>query len=134
MGISCITATHDAEEALSYADSILVLKEGDQLACASPRQLYTNPRSAYIAGFFDAISTIPPGLFNNEQALFLYPHQLEISDEPTGLQVKISDSYFKGREYLIRAKSDLGWFYFYHPRALEEGLSLYLRPKGREEC
>ena len=38
--ISCITATHDSEEALGFSDEIIILQDGTTLAQGTPRALF----------------------------------------------------------------------------------------------
>lgn len=64
--ISCITATHDSEEALSYADRILMIKDGTIEAYGSPEQVYNNLENAYRASFFGEANILPASLFSSE--------------------------------------------------------------------
>ena len=50
--ITCIVATHDSTDALSFADKILVMKEGKLVAENPPKTLYNTPPSKYVASFF----------------------------------------------------------------------------------
>ena len=50
--ITCIVATHDTTDALSFADEIIVLKDAKIEAKGTPEAIYNNPKSAYIASFF----------------------------------------------------------------------------------
>jgi multiple sugar transport system ATP-binding protein len=43
--------THDQTEAMTMGDRIAVMKDGILLQCDTPRELYTNPLNAYVAGF-----------------------------------------------------------------------------------
>lgn len=133
-GISCITATHDAEEALAYADSILILREGLPVAYGRPQEVYNHPVSAYVAGFFDNFSLIPSGLFNNPEPLLCYPHQLQPATKKTDLMVKVTECFFKGRYYLIRARGSEGWYYFLQPEPIKKGTEVYLTVKPGTGC
>jgi ABC-type Fe3+/spermidine/putrescine transport system ATPase subunit len=50
-GLTAVYVTHDREEALSMADRIAVLRDGVLLQVGAPRDLYTRPRSAFVASF-----------------------------------------------------------------------------------
>ena len=50
-GITTIYVTHDQKEALSLAQRLAVLREGRILQVGSPREVYTRPSSAFVAGF-----------------------------------------------------------------------------------
>jgi spermidine/putrescine transport system ATP-binding protein len=46
-----IYVTHDQEEAMTMSDTIAVMNAGSVEQLASPRELYQQPRSAFVAGF-----------------------------------------------------------------------------------
>jgi putative spermidine/putrescine transport system ATP-binding protein len=51
LGCSTIYVTHDQEEALSLADRIVVMIEGQARQIGTPEQLYTRPEDAEVAEF-----------------------------------------------------------------------------------
>ena len=51
VGITFIYVTHDQEEALTMADRVAVMHEGRIEQVGSPRQVYEEPSSAYVADF-----------------------------------------------------------------------------------
>lgn len=61
--ITCLVATHDATDALSFADNVLVLKDGKKIAYNTPKELYLNPGSTYTASLFGDVNTIDAQLF-----------------------------------------------------------------------
>ena len=50
--ITCITATHDSDEALGFADTILMLRDGNIEMMGSPQEIISNLKTPYQAGFF----------------------------------------------------------------------------------
>ncbi|MCP4882695.1 MAG: ABC transporter ATP-binding protein, partial [Flavobacteriales bacterium] len=50
--IACIVATHDAEDALSFADKMIAIRDGKVIAASTPRELYENPGNKYVAYLF----------------------------------------------------------------------------------
>ena len=50
--ISCIIATHDSAEVLSFSDETIVMQNGKVIAIDTPKTLYEKPSSAYIAPLF----------------------------------------------------------------------------------
>ncbi len=51
VGITFILVTHDQEEALSMSDNICIMRDGHIVQSGSPRELYDEPTSRYVADF-----------------------------------------------------------------------------------
>ncbi|MEP9381079.1 ABC transporter ATP-binding protein [Nocardioides sp. KR10-350] len=51
VGITFVFVTHDQEEALTMSDRIAVFRDGRIEQLATPRELYEQPASAFVAGF-----------------------------------------------------------------------------------
>lgn len=128
--IACITATHDAGEALAFSNKLLLLKNGEVDAMGVPKDVYASVKDEYQAGFFDEVNMLPSSLFDpgvEEGNSILYPHQLIRSEEKSNLQVVVHQSYFKGSHYLIHAEWNGASVFFEHPAELPKGSNLYLR-------
>ncbi len=52
VGITSIFVTHDQEEAIELADTIILTNNGKIEQIGTPRELYDNPTTAFAAGFF----------------------------------------------------------------------------------
>jgi putative spermidine/putrescine transport system ATP-binding protein len=51
VGITFVYVTHDQDEALTMSDRIAVMDDGHVLQVGSPRDVYEEPRSRFVAGF-----------------------------------------------------------------------------------
>ena len=51
LGITFVLVTHDQEEALSLSDRICVMRAGQIVQVGTPRELYDQPQSRYVADF-----------------------------------------------------------------------------------
>ncbi|MRT15387.1 ABC transporter ATP-binding protein [Vitellibacter sp. q18] len=128
--ISCITATHDSEEALSFSDKILMLKNGTEEFFGTPEFIYNNVSTRYQAGFFGEANLLPKNLFFSEKTsepIIVFPHQLNISTEKTNLKVRVKNSYFKGSFYLIETDFEGETVFFNHKSSLKNGEKVYLK-------
>jgi putative spermidine/putrescine transport system ATP-binding protein len=59
LGITTILVTHDQSEALSISDRVVVMNRGAIEEVGTPAQVYSEPRSAFTAGFIGAMNEIP---------------------------------------------------------------------------
>ncbi|MDF2192961.1 ABC transporter ATP-binding protein [Paraflavitalea sp. CAU 1676] len=50
--ITCIMVSHDPMDSLSWADSIIVIRDGALIQQGTPKEVYRQPASEYIAGLF----------------------------------------------------------------------------------
>lgn len=128
--ITCIVATHDRTDALSFADMTLVLKQGKLVAHETPKKLYENPTNKYVASLFGEVNELRASLFPNretsEKTILIYPHQLKISETST-FKVIVQQSYFKGSHYLVLAKYDEKLVFFESLVGFEVGFEVGLK-------
>ena len=94
--IASIVATHDKNDALSFADELLIIKDNKVLVHQDPKEIYKNPKKKYIAALFDDVNEIKV----NEETLLLYPHQIKIVSQ-SNLKAEVKNAYFKGSFWLI---------------------------------
>ncbi|APV51880.1 ABC transporter ATP-binding protein [Betaproteobacteria bacterium GR16-43] len=59
LGITTILVTHDQEEALSMADRIVVMKEGEIEQIGTPSEVYRSPASPFVADFVGKTNLLP---------------------------------------------------------------------------
>ena len=51
LGVTTVYVTHDQVEAMTMGDRVAVLRDGVLQQCATPRELFTRPANAFVAGF-----------------------------------------------------------------------------------
>ena len=56
LGATMIYVTHDQVEAMTLADKIVVLKDGEVMQAGAPMDLYHHPKNLFVAGFLGAPS------------------------------------------------------------------------------
>jgi putative spermidine/putrescine transport system ATP-binding protein len=64
LGITTLFVTHDQEEALSMADRVGVMRDGQLEQVAVPSELYARPATAFVAEFVGTMNRIPAGLLD----------------------------------------------------------------------
>ena len=58
LGTTFVYVTHDQEEALTMSDRIAVMNLGRVEQIGSPRQIYENPASSFVAGFIGSLNAM----------------------------------------------------------------------------
>ncbi|WP_445733547.1 ABC transporter ATP-binding protein [Mariniflexile sp.] len=116
--ITCIVATHDKEDVLSFSDKMIVLHDNKIMVKGTPQQLYKNPGNKLVASFFDEFNEL-------ENLGIVYAHQLK-KVNTSNLKAIVKQSYFKGQYYLIEADLNGKTVFFEHGTGLEKGLSICL--------
>ncbi|MHA4807511.1 ABC transporter ATP-binding protein [Flavitalea flava] len=62
LGITCMLTSHDPLDLLSWADKILVLKEGQIIQRGTPEEIYHRPADEYTAGLFGSYNKVSTDL------------------------------------------------------------------------
>jgi putative spermidine/putrescine transport system ATP-binding protein len=77
LGITFVFVTHDQEEALSLSDRVAVFNNGAIEQVGSPRELYENPVSPFVAGFVGTSN-----IFNSDEAAKYFQQAASVSVRP----------------------------------------------------
>jgi putative spermidine/putrescine transport system ATP-binding protein len=67
--ITTILVTHDQSEALSISDRVVVMNRGAIEEVGTPTQIYSEPHSAFTAGFIGAMNEIPVRVVSGAQGV-----------------------------------------------------------------
>lgn len=76
--ITTVYVTHDQEEALSLSTKIAVIDNGKLLQEGSPKEIYFEPKNAFVADFVGKANLIKKG----EKSLMIRPEWFEIAPQP----------------------------------------------------
>ena len=66
VGLTFVHVTHDQEEAMTMADTIAVMNEGEIEQMGSPAELYDNPKTAFVANFLGQSNLIKGTITGND--------------------------------------------------------------------
>lgn len=129
-GVTCIIATHDSTDALSFSDETIVIQNGKVVAKGNSKSLYENPANKYIASLFGEVnelklSQLIPLEDDEDASLLLYPHQLKVVDNAL-MKAVVKQCYFKGSHYLIKAAFERRAIFFEHDSELELNQEVFL--------
>ncbi len=127
--ITCLVATHDSSDSLSFADETIVLNAGEIVIKEKSDHLYKHPINKYVAALFGDVNELKLSelveIENADETLLLFPHQLKIV-ESGNLKVKIKHSYFKGSHFLIEAEANGNSIFFEHDAELKINSEVFL--------
>ncbi len=98
LGVTCFIVTHDQEEAMTMADRVAVMTEGQIRQTGTPQEVYAYPNSRFVAGFIGStnlfegiISVVQPDhiVIESEDLprAFYVDHGV---NEPLGMAVSVS--------------------------------------------
>ncbi|NQX85907.1 MAG: ABC transporter ATP-binding protein [Flavobacteriaceae bacterium] len=115
--ITCIVATHDNNDVLSFADNIIVIHKGQLTRHDTTQNVYYNPKTHLIASFFGEYNFI-------ESYGIVYAHQMKIMTKARHKAI-VKQSYFNGNHYLIEALFETQSIFIKHPEALKSQSTIY---------
>lgn len=128
-GITCLTATHDQQDVLPFADRVIVLRDRHIIADEPILDLYKNPGNFYIASLFGEANRIPINIVKSyadtRRTIIVYAHEFKISNS-SGLRVEIKKNYHMGSYQLVRGDYEGRTVYFHSDRPIKEGAHVFL--------
>jgi len=138
LDISCILVSHDPLDTLSWADKILVLKNGELVQKDRPETIYQSPVDEYTAALFGKYNLLTPPLAKavaefsaleiNQTNSFIRPEDIKITNKGNGVPGEIMAIRFMGsyNELDVRAGDAMLVVNHYNCN-LQEGDVVYLR-------
>lgn len=90
LGTTCMLASHDPLDTLSWADAIIVIRAGRIIQQAAPHLIYHQPVDAYVAGLFGGYNLVPAHLaqpfyqykgVKKDRDIFFRPDAICIADK-----------------------------------------------------
>jgi putative spermidine/putrescine transport system ATP-binding protein len=88
VGITFVFVTHEQEEALTLSDRIAVFNDGQVQQVATPRELYEQPQSSFVAGFVGTSNLLDGpaarAVIGRDGAFSIRPEKIHLDEEPPG--------------------------------------------------
>ncbi len=127
--ITCLVATHDSSDSLSFADETIVLNRGEIVIKEKSAHLFNNPINKYVASLFGDVNELKlsqlADIDGPDESLLLFPHQLKVVE--TGkFKVSVIQSFFKGSHFLIQADANGIPIFFKHNSELNANVEVAL--------
>jgi ABC-type sulfate/molybdate transport systems ATPase subunit len=122
--ITTLVATHDSMDVLSFADEVIVMKNGQIVESGQPNYIYNNPKDFYVASLFGDVNQIQI----DGKIMLLFPHQLKVVDS-SDLKVIVRNNFFKGSHYLVESDFDNQVVFFESEKEIPSGSIVFLKEK-----
>ncbi|HSN62516.1 MAG TPA: ABC transporter ATP-binding protein [Ferruginibacter sp.] len=114
--MSCIMVSHDAADILSWADRVIVMKDGEIVQQATAKEIYRQPINEYCAGLLgeynllDLSDPVFASIAVNKvagQKLLVRPEQILISrvGDDYAINGKVQEVFFKGNYYIMHVSA-----------------------------
>jgi sn-glycerol 3-phosphate transport system ATP-binding protein len=107
LGITVVYVTHDQTEAMSMADTVVLMKDGHIQQVGSPEDLYSRPNNTFVAEFVGAPpmallrSSVLEG-FGEDKTIGIRAENIQIVPKGEGrMRCTVNESEFLGAETLI---------------------------------
>lgn len=123
--ISCIVATHDSKESLSFSDKVLIMRRGEVVLFGDLIDVYHQNTDFYTASLFGEVSWY----VEQGKQILLKPHQIEVVSQ-SDWEAVVENNYFQGGHFLVEAHTKTQKVYFFHPEKIEIGKKIYLSKKS----
>ena len=124
LGHTMIYVTHDQTEALTFADKVVVMSEGEVVQVGTPTELFERPAHTFV-GFFigsPGMNVLPAEVSGNTAMIGLHhiqlgsnykplegtvelgirPEYIELSNDPSGLAIEIQRVEDVGHHKIVR--------------------------------
>lgn len=112
-GLTTLFVTHDQQEALALAQRIAVMQQGRIVQVGTPREIYENPATAFVARFIGEMNLYPAhsplaqalGLLTTQTWGFR-PERVELA--PSGLPARVRQVTYLGEKVELLAEAGTG--------------------------
>jgi ABC-type Fe3+/spermidine/putrescine transport system ATPase subunit len=112
--MTCTLVSHDPADTLSWADEIIVLKEGEFIQKGTPEKIYRKPVDEYVAALFGPYNKLSDSLQKmfdeflsvktNGTIPFIRPESLRLVNKGMGVRGEVNKVNFKGNFYEVEVR------------------------------
>nr|WP_263326495.1 sulfate ABC transporter ATP-binding protein [Neobacillus sp. Marseille-Q6967] len=97
LNITTVFVTHDQEEALEMADTVVVMNQGRIEQIGTPEEVYQNPSNAFVYSFLGRVNELRGAALSHvndkEKIGFIRPHEIELRKIQLGNSIQSEVSH-----------------------------------------
>jgi putative spermidine/putrescine transport system ATP-binding protein len=114
LAITFVFVTHDQEEALTLSDRIAVFNNGNIEQIGTPKELYEQPKTPFVAGFVGTTNLFEPkethALFGKSLRASIRPERISLSTKKTEATHagRVLEAIYVGSATRVHIKLDAG--------------------------
>lgn len=127
--ITCLTATHDHQDVLPFADRIIVLKDRGILMDGETQRVYESPANFYVASLFGEANILPITVLKSyadtKRDIIVYAHEFKVAPS-SGMKTKVKKSFPMGGYFLVEGETENGKVYFHSEKSLKTDAKVFL--------
>jgi len=111
LGVTCLMVLHEAADILSWADTILVMRDGEIIQEGTPGFIYTCPVDEYCAGVFGQYNLLNGRLADTmaamhgvercQKSLMIRPESIRITKDEGSIRGIVQNVLFWGNFYTV---------------------------------
>lgn len=102
VGVTCLMVTHDQDEAMSMADRLAIMTEGQIVQCGTPQEVYRFPNSRFVAKFIGSANVFAATIVVDEADHVVF----EVPDLPSPLYVDHGVSEPLGKQVFLAVRPE----------------------------
>ena len=104
LGISFIHVTHSQDEAMALADMMVVMQDGHIRQAGSPREVFSNPATSFIARFIGGHNVLP----RETGLIAVRADRCRLTDAGAGLPAQVEAVEYQGGQVRIAVTTESG--------------------------
>lgn len=133
--LTCLFVTHDAAEAIAWADRLVILREGKIIQEGTPEAVYENPVNRYAAELTGQVNIIPGA--QADEWYQIRPNFVRVLKDKSKArwQAVITKIRFKGGhyEYFCKTQEGFSLIYYRNKRDRKVGEVVFLSAAARHK-
>ncbi|MGI9586523.1 MAG: ABC transporter ATP-binding protein [Acidimicrobiia bacterium] len=111
VGAMAVYVTHDRAEAEAFADRLAIMRDGRVVRSGTPMQIWSDPRTTFVAGFIGHRNIVPGGVVELDAAVVVIPQQAITLDSNGSVSGTVAACTFNEGSFVATVAIDDQYLY-----------------------